>query len=87
MKSESLDLTQGELKGDGLVSNFSVNHGGFKQCPKKHKLLDPVRIHLDTFRFPFSDISYKNKFHAGQINKGLCLSADGSKLCSFDVLL
>lgn len=30
MKTESLDLTEGELKGDGLVSNFSVNHGGFK---------------------------------------------------------
>lgn len=79
-KTESLDLTEGELKGDGLVSNFSVNHGGFKQCPKKHKLHDSVRIHLDTFRFPFSDILSKNEFHPSQLNQNLCLSADGRSL-------
>ena len=52
-----MDLTEGELKGDGLVSNFSVNHRGFKQCTKKNKILNFVRIHLDTFKGYFSNIN------------------------------
>lgn len=41
-------LTQGELKADGPVSDFPVNHGGFKQRPKQQKILLSVCAHLYT---------------------------------------
>lgn len=41
-------LTNGEFKADGLVSNFPVNHGGFKQGAEQQKILLFVCIQLDT---------------------------------------
>lgn len=64
-----MDLTKGELKGDGLVSNFSVNHSGFKEGPKEQKFLNFVRIHLDTFKVDLSNTHISN-----QASQSLCLS-------------
>lgn len=35
-----MENTYGDLKVDGLVSNLSVNHGGFQERPEEEKLLD-----------------------------------------------
>lgn len=77
-EGKSMDLTKGELKGDGLVSNFSVNHGGFKQCSKKKKILNFVRIHLDTYTFSFLRHKHQAKTNSSPINT--------IKVCVFQVL-
>ena len=41
-------LTDGELKADGLVSDFPVNHGGFKQRPEQQEILLSLCADLHT---------------------------------------
>lgn len=35
-----MEFTYGDLKVDGLITNLSVNHGGFQKRPKEEKFLN-----------------------------------------------
>lgn len=56
-KTSGKILTEREFKGYGFVSNFPINHGGLKQCPKQQEALILVCIKLDTETSPNGNLS------------------------------